>query len=270
MISDGTVTETALHSDVTISVVAHRQRQDLEGLLPSLMRAADCAGAEIRVVDNRSDDGTAELLAQYGDRLRVTRNPDRAGYGENHNLNLKGAESRYFVIMNTDMMVSDDLFVALRDYMDAHPDVGIVAPKVLSPDGTLQPLNHRLPSLFDLALRRFAPTLVRTRFQKRLERYEMRDVGYDAECEVPFISGAFMFARTEVLQRIGGFDQRFFLYFEDVDLTRRVARTHRTVFYPGASVVHVWKRAAHRNWRYTWHFAVSAARYFLKWGVKLA
>lgn len=234
------------------------------------MRAAEKAGAEIRIVDNRSDDGTAELLQQYEGRVRVTYNPHRAGYGANHNLNLRQTGAPYFVIMNADMLVEEDTFVRLAAFMDAHPDAGMVSPRFLGEDGTVQGSNKRLPAVWDLFLRRFVPGPIRRRFQRRLDAYEMRDVGYDAVCDVPFLSGAFLFCRTAVLERLGGFDEGFFLYFEDVDLCRRVARTHRTMYFPGVSVTHFWKRAAHKNWRFTWYFISSAARYFRKWGLKLA
>jgi len=97
----------------------------------------------------------------------------------------------------------------------------------------------------------------------------MRDIGYERECEVPFLSGAFMFCRSDVLKRLGGFDRCFFLYFEDADLCRRVQQTHRTVYYPATAVTHYWERAAHKSWKFGWIFMQSAARYFWKWGIKL-
>lgn len=257
-------------SGVDISVVAHKQRADLERLMPSLLVAAARAGARVMVVDNRSGDGTREFLASVGSAVEVTFNPSRAGYGENHNLNLRRARGTYFVIMNADMIVDENVFVALREFMDANPDVGIVAPKILNEDGTVQGLNKRLPTFWDLFLRRFAPPRLQERFRDRLARYEMRDVGYETITDVPFLSGAFLFCRTDVLQSLGGFDPRYFLYFEDVDLCRRVARTHRTVYFPGATAIHVWKRASHTSMRFAWYFMRSAAKYFLRWGIRIA
>jgi GT2 family glycosyltransferase len=257
-------------TDVTISVVAHKQLDDLQKLMPSLLEAAGKVSSEVLVVDNRSNDGTADYLADLGGRISALHNPRRAGYGENHNLNLRRASGRYFVIMNADMIVGADVFLRLYEFMEQNPSIGMVAPKMLNPDGTLQPFNRRLPTLTDLFLRRFAPRWMQRRFRLRLEAYEMLDVGYERICDVPFLSGAFLFCRTEVLRAIGGFDERYFLYFEDVDLCRRVARTHWTVFFPGAMVTHVWKRAAHKDWRFTWYFMQSMAKYFLRWGIRLS
>jgi len=254
--------------NVTISLLSYNQRHELEKLLPSLMPAADLVHAEILLVDNRSSDGVSKWVHKNYPVVNSLFNPRKAGYGENHNHNLQRACGRYFVIMNSDMIIAPNTFSVLRDYMDQHPDVGIVSPKVLNEDGTIQGLNKRYPTLFDLLLRRLMPKFLQCLFRRRLDYYEMRDVGYDHTYNVPFLSGAFMFCRTDLLKSLGGFDPGYFLYFEDVDLCRRVQRTHRTVYYPEVSVVHFWERSAHKDWRYTAYFFRSATRYFSKWGYR--
>ncbi|MFH0984192.1 MAG: glycosyltransferase family 2 protein [Candidatus Omnitrophota bacterium] len=254
---------------VTISLVSCNQRHDLERLLPSLAPAAIAARAEILLVDNRSTDGTSEWMRLNYPAVNTLFNPNRAGYGENHNLNLRRAQGEYFVIMNADMTVEVDVFSVLRDYMNRHSEAGMVAPKILNPDGTIQGLIKRYPTVWDLFLRRCLPRSLRSCFRQRMDHYEMRDVGYDRECDVPFLSGAFMFCRTDVLRSLGGFDPGYFLYFEDADLCRRVQRTHRTMYLPEAKVFHFWQRSAHKKLIFTWYFVRSAARYFWKWGLKL-
>ena len=255
--------------DVTVSLVAVNQRANLERLLPTLVRATAAVNAEILLVDNGSVDGTTEFVRSTYPAVSVLRTEERTGYGGNHNRNLARALGRYFVIMNVDMEVREDTLSVLLSFMEANPDVGVSCPKVLNPDGSIQGLNKRLPAIWDLVLRRFMPQGLRASFGKRLEHYEMRDVGYDSSYDVPFISGAFMFARTSVLMNIGGFDQRYFLYFEDVDLCRRVQRTHRTVYWPEAVVTHFWARSAGRSWRHTGYILWSAVRYFWTWGLRV-
>ncbi len=255
--------------EVTISLVALNQRTDLERLLPSLTVAAGCVQSQILLVDNRSTDGTADFVRRSFPTVQITQNPKRAGYGENHNLNLHKAEGRYVVIMNSDMLVAREVFASLRDYMDSNPDIGIVSPKILNDDGSIQGLNKRLPTLLDLFLRRFVPKDLQRYFRHRIDYYEMRDVGYDQVCDVPFLSGAFMFCRTDLLKSLGGFEPSYFLYFEDVDLCRRVQQTHRTVHFPDVCVTHFWERSTHKSWVYTYYFVRSALRYFGRWGYKL-
>jgi GT2 family glycosyltransferase len=255
--------------EITISLVSVNQRHDMERLLPSLVTAAGRVRSEILLVDNRSLDGTGSWVERNYPIVNTIYNPGKAGYGANHNLNLQRARGRYFVIMNSDMTLSPEVFTTLQDYMDSRPDVGIVAPKVLNPDGSLQGLIKRYPTVWDLFLRRCMRGPLMRFFRCRIDRYEMRDVGYDRECEVPFLSGAFMFCRSEVLKSLGGFDERYFLYFEDADLCRRVQETHRTMYCPAATVTHFWGRAAHRSWIFSWIFVQSAWRYFRRWGWKL-
>lgn len=254
---------------VTISLVALNQRHDLERLLPSLMPVIQFARAEVLLVDNRSTDGTVQWVKSNYPEVDVVFNDTKAGYGENHNVNLQRARGTYFIIMNSDMIVSDDIVSKLMNYLDTHPDVGIVTPKILTPDGSVQFLNKRLPSLLDLFLRRFASVSIQRIFERRMAYYEMRDIGYDREHDVPNMSGCFMFCRTSLLRDLEGFDMRYFLYFEDTDLCRRIQKTHRTVYYPDATVLHYWERAAHKNWKFSWIFMRSAWRYFNCWGWKL-
>ncbi|HBW21906.1 MAG: hypothetical protein A2X28_02090 [Elusimicrobia bacterium GWA2_56_46] len=254
---------------ITISLISLNQRGDIERLLPTLMSAAEKIGAEVLLVDNCSTDSTRDFVTANYPGVKVVDNPNVAGYGENHNINLKRASGSYFVIMNSDMMVSPDTFVALKDYMDSHPDVGAVCPKILNPDGSIQGLNKLNPTVWDLFLRRFMPKVFIKYFKRRMDAHEMRDRDPNSTYDVPSMSGCFMFCRTDLLKKLGGFDEGYFLYFEDFDLSRRIQRTHRTVYYPGAEVTHFWARSAHLKFRYMLYFFRSAFRYFNKWGYKL-
>lgn len=257
--------------NVTISLVSYNQHHDLERLLPSLICAANQVQSEILLVDCNSDDGTVPFVKEKYHEIDIFINSNRAGYGENHNINLTRGHGRYFVIMNSDMVVDSDVFIKLFDFLEKHEDVGIVSPKILNEDGTIQGLNKRYPSLTDLFIRLFFPNRLKKIpiVNKRLQYYEMRDIGYDHCYEVPFLSGAFMFCRTDLLLKLGGFDNRYFLYWEDADLCRRVQKTHRTVYDPSASVIHYWKRDSHKKWIFTCYSICSIFRYFNRWGYKI-
>ena len=209
-------------SDITISLISLNQVHDLKKLLPTLLTAASLARAEIKLVDNHSTDGKAEFVAKNYPEISVTFNANKTGYGGNHNINLEKAHSKYFVIMNSDMTVEKDIFVKLRDFMDSNPDIGIVSPEILNEDGSVQYLNRRHPSLLNLFLRRFSPEFSKHIFRKYLDYHEMKDTGYDLITDVEFISGTFMFCRTSLLKMIRGFDTNYFMYFEDVDLCRKI------------------------------------------------
>src|SRR5574337_994311 len=142
--------------EVTISLISTNERHHLEKLFLSLIPAAQLLNTEILMVDNQSTDGTSEYVRTNFPQVGVVYNSQRQSYGYNHNLNLWRATGKYFVIMNSDIVInSPDLFLQLRDYMDRHPDVGMLSPKILNPDGTVQGLNRRYPTILDLLLRRF-------------------------------------------------------------------------------------------------------------------
>ena len=164
---------------------------------------------------------------------------------------------------NPDISLGPNLLRDLHDCLERRPDVGLCGPRILGPDGSLQYLCKRAPTLMDLAVRRFAPE---SWFRERRHHYEMRDDSYDQEMEPLFISGCFMFFRCSVLERLGGFDERYFLYLEDLDLSRRAQQIARNLYFPANHVVHVHQRGAHKSLRLLLYFGVSVTRYFNKWG----
>ena len=262
---------------ISISIVTYNNAAVIGRCLDSLAASLDAdQDVKLTVVDNGSKDDTLSIIKAFGERkprgiaLALTIAPENLGYGRAHNLAFAGANSKYHVICNPDIIFRGNPLRTLNEYLDQHDDIGLLCPKVLNEDLTPQHLNKRLPTVLDLFLRRFLPGAARPLFRGRLDRYEMRDVPYDAIVDVPFVSGAFLFCRVEALRRAGGFDPRYFLYFEDVDLSRSVQRAgFRTVCLPQASVVHLWGRAHHKSPRLALAFAQSGIRYFRKWGFDL-
>ena len=256
---------------LTVAIVTFNSRDTIQSTLESIL-AQDAGGLPkaVIIIDNCSTDGTPDIISDLfagRNQVRLIKNSRNTGFASAHNQALSLVESDYHVVCNPDIIVSADTFGELKVFMDENDDIGIACPRFTYPDGTLQPLNRRLPTVWDLFLRRFLPNALKPVFKSRLAAYEMLDVGYDHSCDVPFMTGALMFCRTEVLKAVGGFDERFFLYFEDADLSRRVqARGLRTTYFHQASVTHSWKRLAHHNWKMAWVFAVSARSYFHKWG----
>jgi GT2 family glycosyltransferase len=250
--------------DASCSIVCyHSPPAQLERLLASITTARP--GMRVYVLDNSRSDVLRAPALRFGAHYR--HQPDNPGYGRAHNWALTAAAaagSRYHLVLHPDVQLPLDGIGKLLAYMDAHPDVGLVAPRVHYPDGRLQPLCKLLPHPLELAVRRFFPLL--HGFSGRLARYELHGSGYSQVMDVPALSGCFLLMRLETVLRAGLFDERFFLYFEDVDLSRRVGRIARTVFVPHVAIVHDYGRGSYRNGRLLWHHLVSAARYFNKWG----
>lgn len=259
---------------ISVSIVTFNSGAVIGRCLDSLAASIDGDQAiDLTVVDNGSSDNTLSVVKAFSERspkglrLTLTLAPENVGYGRAHNLAFEAVTTKYHVICNPDIIFRGNTLRILQDYLDQHEDIGLLCPAVLNEDLTPQHLNKRLPTVFDLFLRRFLPKVATPLFRRRLDRYEMRDIVYDKIVDVPFVSGAFLFCRSAALRRVGGFDPRYFLYFEDVDLSRSVQGAgFRTVCLPNASVVHLWARAHHKNQRMALAFVQNGVRYFNKWG----
>jgi len=193
-------------------------------------------------------------------------NNDNLGYGRGHNLAIKQCVDRslYHLVLNPDVRFGPDVIEKLFHFMESKPQAGLAMPKVRGSDGQLQMLCKLLPTPLDLATRRFFP--FKGWFKSRNERYEMKSTGYNQVMNVPILSGCFMFLRNESLKKVGLFDERFFLYAEDTDLSRRIHRQFETLFFPDAEINHVHARGSYKDFRLTLHNVKSAVQYFNKWG----
>jgi len=275
-----------LPSSLQVSVVTYQPD------LPLLERTLDTLGIAIEaaqdarvlktvhlaLIDNSGDRGIAERVIELG-RARFADQPVHVmflhghaniGYGAAHNLVLHGTGADYHLVLNPDAELAADALVNGVGWLDAHPEVGALAPAVVDAQGKRQYLCKRYPAVFDLALRGFAPKSIRRLFDERLARYEMRDV-VDVEpprdaIGVPVMSGAFVLARREAIDRTGGFDPRFFLYFEDFDWSVRLNEVARNAYVPSVNIVHHGGGASGKGTRHVLWFIGSAFKFYSKHG----
>ncbi len=210
----------------------------------------------------------AGLLGDWPRGAEVLSGHGNVGYGRGHNLAIVRCHVDYHLVLNPDVELAPDALLEALAFMDQHPDCGLLAPAVYGEDGALQYLCKRLPTVLDLLLRGFAPYWLRRHFGARLDYYEMRDLinERDLVWDPPIVSGCFMLFRTEVLKRLGGFDPRFFLYFEDFDLSLRAGEVARIAYVPSVRIVHHGGGAARKGLRHVRMFVVSAVRFFNKQG----
>jgi len=188
------------------------------------------------------------------------------GFGAGHNLALasSNADLSYHLLLNPDVSFTPEVLTCLADEMDADSSIGAAMPRITFTDGRLQPLAKLLPNPFQLFARRFIPF---TALRARLDRtYELRELPLDRISDVPSLSACFLLARATLLRRVGGFDPRYFMYMEDVDLVRRLGDHARTVYVPQVSVCHNYGRGSYRDRRLLTHHLRSARLYFNRWG----
>ena len=233
--------------------------------------------AHLVVVDNgRGDDrgGIERALAAWPDDagpVEIVAGQGNVGYGRANNLALARVRSDLHLVMNPDVELAGDALVAAASSLAAHPEVALLAPAVTGDDGAVQYLCKRYPSVWVLFLRGFAPRALRERFAPRLHSYEMRDViGADFVANVPLASGCFMLARTAAMRAAGGFDPAYFMYFEDYDLSLRIAAQGAVAYEPAVRIVHHGGEAARKGWRHVGWFVRSAWRFFSRHCWKLA
>ena len=252
-------------SKLSASIVIYKSDLKLlSDAINSFLKSAP--GSDLYLIDNSPTDEARALAVSPN--IKYTFNGTNLGFGAAHNLALKEVlkgESCYHLVLNPDVYFSEDVIAKLSEFMEANRDIGLAMPKVLYPDGRLQHLCRLLPSPFTLVSRRFLFPF-KSIHRKVNHNYEMHFSGYDTVMDVHFLSGCFMFLRAEALRTTGLFDERIFLYTEDIDLTRRLHKKYRTVFFPEVAVYHHHVRESYKSFGTLLHHAGSAVTYFNKWG----
>jgi len=218
---------------------------------------------QLLLVDNSPDDRLKNVLV--GDRVQYLFTGQNMGYGRGHNLAIKEVinNSDFHLVINSDISFLPNYIGSLVEYMRQHPEVGQIMPKVLSPEGETQYLCKLIPTPFDLIFRRFLPSFV---LKKRKEKFQLIFTGYNKIMEVPYLSGCFMFLRTATVKEVGFFDERFFMYPEDIDLTRRINEKYKTIYFPEVSIVHNHGKESYKRGDMLLIHTTNMIKYFNKWG----
>ncbi|UXZ61879.1 glycosyltransferase family 2 protein [Burkholderia multivorans] len=271
-----------LADGMSISVVIyHPDVAQLEQTLASLREACGRLLArvprcpiELFLIDNGGLGDVSATIGRFraqGVTCHILTGHGNIGYGRGHNLAIDRARGALHLILNPDVDLDADAFVIAYTFLEAHSDVGLLAPRIGDEAGQLQYLCRRFPSITDLFVRGFVPLRVRRMFEKRLAHYEMHDVVGEAEVvwDPPIISGCFMLFRTSVLKALGGFDARYFLYFEDYDLSLRAHDVARVAYVPAVRVIHHGGGASRKGFAHIRMFAASAFKFYNRFGWRL-
>lgn len=247
---------------ITASIVTYyTDLIDLERIINCVLQSSV---NKLYIVDNSSFKSIKEFVEKYP-IVEYIPNINN-GYGAGHNIAIKKAidnDAIYHVVLNPDIYWTENVIERLISYMDENDDVGQIIPKVFYPDGRLQYLCKLVPSPMDLIFKRFLPAKWT---EKRLHKFQLRFTGYDRIMNVPYLSGCFMFFRVSALKEIGLFDERFFMYPEDIDITRRMHAKYKTIFYPFVSIVHAHAAASKTSKKMLKIHIVNMIKYFNKWG----
>lgn len=218
------------------------------------------------LVDN-SPENKLQKLEQISENIQYFHFPENPGFGKAHNFAIRKAMDnggKYHFVINPDIEFTENPLSPMLDYMELHQDVGMMMPKILNKDLTPQYLPKLLPSPYSVVLRKLKkPGFL---YQKFINNYELRNVQENETYEAPILSGCFTLFRLEALQAIGLYDDAFFMYFEDWDISRRMNEKFKNIVYQKAAVVHHYESGANKNSKLFKIFLSSAFTYFSKWG----
>lgn len=232
--------------DLSITICSWNTIGDLRACLQSLREAQSEGNFEVVVVDNASVDGSPDMVAQEFPEFRLLRQSVNLGFTGGHNLALQERKGRHAALLNSDTVVHPGAIARLSEYMVEHPEAGIVGPKLLNPDGSLQFSARRWPDPMAAIYRN---TFIGKMFpgNRAARDYLMQDWDHKDTREVDWVSGAAMFLREELLDKIGGLDNALFMYCEDTDICRRAWNAgFKVVYVHDAVITHAIGRSTDR------------------------
>lgn len=250
-------------ASVSVSIVTYNSADDVTVVLDSLFRVSTGRDLTVYVVDNASEDNTCELVSSRYPTVNLIRSEKNVGFGAAHNAAIARTDRDYHLILNPDIAFKDDVITPLVEYLDSHDDTVLVTPMILNADGTPQAVPRVLPRrryMFAGQLERFGGI-----FRRWRDEYTRRKETFDAPTEITFCTGCFMLVRTAALKAEGGFDDRFFMYMEDADLSRRLSKHGKLMLLPDRSVIHRWEKASGKSAKFLKIHLRSMRMYFAKW-----
>ena len=229
------------------------------------------AAIPLTIIDNSETDGLCksdlhqfmEMANSLDIELKLIHGHGNVGYGRAHNMALSNLQSDYHLFLNPDVVLDSECLSAAFSYLLSQPNAVLVSPFATNEKGEKQYLCKRYPSVFTLFVRGFLPASWQGKFKDRLAHYEMSELSEtEPTAAVPIASGCFMLCRSEALRTVGGFDERYFLYFEDFDLSLRLGKLGKIAYLPAMKICHTGGNAAKKGFKHIAMFARSGIRFF--------
>jgi GT2 family glycosyltransferase len=252
-------------NNFTISIVLFRNPpSELKKTIKSLLTCDQ--NFVLFLIDNSPLDNL-KVFEEFDDRILYIHNPSNPGFGPAHNIAIKKAlelKSRYHFIVNPDIYFKGDVITPMIEYIRHDASIGMMMPQILNIDGTIQNLPKLLPSPFSIFLRKLRKP--KKAYEKFINEYELRQVPSDVIYNAPILSGCFTLLNLEAIKKVGLYDDAFFMYFEDWDLSRRMHQHYKTIYFPLVSVFHGYESGANKSRVLFKIFVNSAITYFNKWG----
>jgi GT2 family glycosyltransferase len=261
---------------VSALLLNYRSPKDTIRSARALLRQTMLDQLEIFVIDNHSLDDSIGVIRgtfEKEPRVRIIESAQNIGYGKGNNRAAQYAKGKYLLIINPDNELEPEGLEQMVHAMEADGSIGILAPRLVYQDGTLRDSVRAFPTMWDVFIKR---TLLRYFFAGKMDRYLQTKVDKTKMRDVDWVVGACFLIRADLFKELGGFDPQFFLFFEDIDLCRRVhERGKRVVFFPQVMATDRRRRLSQggiltifTKWTVREHLR-SSIRYFYKWGIRL-
>ena len=247
---------------LSASIVVYGGAQQAIDTVNSLLNNTKKYPLSLYVIDNFSPDDTADKLGEIPD-IKLIKKPENVGFGAGHNTVLGENLGKYHAVINPDIELNCDVLSSLVDIMEENEDIAMITPKIIGDDGNEQHLPKRNPTFKYLFLGRLSR--LGGIFKKIRKEYTREDEKIKNTTDIEFCTGCFFLIRSEIFEKIGGFDKRYFMYMEDADLSREVKKYGRVVFEPAVSVTHLWKRESAKSLKFLFLHLSSALKYLKKW-----
>jgi len=254
-----TIGSTSYEYDASVIIVSFNTREILRECLESVLQESDGLRIEILIVDNNSSDGSREMVQEQFPQVKLLVSDINLGFGAANNLALKQAKGRYFVLLNSDAFFKEGALRKAIQHMDEQPDCGLGGSRLVGRDGSWQPSSRSFHSVVHdlIVMTGLAARFPKSKFFGHFDRTWADD---DQPASVDWVPGAFSIVRPSVLEKVGLFDPSFFLYYEEVDLCRRIKEAGYSVWYwPDIVVVHIGGESS-RQLKKTLEFSSMAAQ----------
>ncbi|MDD6182318.1 MAG: glycosyltransferase family 2 protein [Lachnospiraceae bacterium] len=249
--------------DLSIAIVAYNDEENVRDAVCSILEhTAKTISKKVYIIDNSDRENRLRELAEQEPEVFYLKTRENKGFGAGHNEVLGKLDSKYHAIVNPDILLVEDSFGKLLEFME-DSTIGMAVPRIVDEDGSMQESYRKEPTVLDMVIR--STNLMK----KRQREHVLADRDFSKAFQVPFAHGCFYLIRTELFEKLGGFDERYFLYMEDADLCKQVNQCSRLVYCPDTKVIHKWDRGSKKRADLKKIHIQSMISYFKKWGWKL-
>lgn len=241
---------------ISASIVTYNDINRAPDAVKSIVENTKKYPLKLYVVDNASSDDTADFIEKTG-QATVIKNDTNRGFGAAHNAVLNAELGKYHFMINPDITIHSDVLSDMVDFFECNPDVVMAMPKILNCDGTEQKLPKERPTFKRLFCGRIS--------NKVRSEYTWAEKEITEPVEIDFCTGCFFCIRTDVFKKLLGFDERYFMYLEDADLTLKAKSKGKVMLLPQFSVTHAWERESSKSLKYLIIHVISCFKFLFKW-----